>query len=63
MSAEGNKQLVLRWEDKRSNGSLAAGFPAARLAITAWVLLRVGIGPGLTRAARAADPVVWTVAA
>jgi hypothetical protein len=35
MSAEGNKQLVLRREDKRSKGSLAAGFPAARLAITA----------------------------
>jgi len=37
---------------------LAAGFLAARLAVTAGVLLWVGTGLGLAHAARAADPVV-----
>ncbi len=42
---------------------LAAGFLAARLGITAWVLLWVGSGLALTHAARTADPVVRMAAA
>ncbi len=116
MSTEENKQLVLRWNEKRNKGNahvvdelcaadrvlymsglpfpgpvrgrepfkqlfaanLAAGgagllllalpglvarFLAARLGITALVLLWVGIGLGLTHAARTADPVVRVAAA